>query len=60
MNVLSDSEKIITVHLARSLVVDVAKGVAYLHCMNILHRDLKSPNILVSEKNLGRRRGRWR
>merc|ERR1711957_967581 len=31
---------------------DVALGMAYLHERNILHRDLKSQNILLAEKLL--------
>ncbi|KAG8754429.1 hypothetical protein FRC11_006662 [Ceratobasidium sp. 423] len=31
-----------------SLCVQVAEGVVYLHSMNVIHGDLKTPNILVS------------
>jgi hypothetical protein len=31
----------------RRIALDVCEGVAYLHAMRTLHRDLKSPNVLV-------------
>ncbi len=34
-----------------SVVLDVIVGLQYMHGMNIIHRDIKPPNILVSKKS---------
>lgn len=33
------------------IINDIANGLAFLHASNIFHRDLKSPNVLISEHN---------
>ena len=36
------------------LVLDATRGLAFLHAHNVVHRDVKSPNILVSNEFVGK------
>lgn len=38
-----------TVPTMLQVLLDVARGMDFLHHHNVIHRDLKSPNILVDE-----------
>ena len=38
--------------LGRSIALDVARGIAFLHSRKVIHRDVKSKNILLDEVGL--------
>ena len=46
---LIETEKIKRFEIAeiKNFILQIAKGLAYMHCLGIMHRDLKSDNILI-------------
>jgi leucine-rich repeat kinase 2 len=48
-DVLHDDSRILDWRTKLSFANDVAKGMAYLHRFKLIHRDLKSPNVLVKK-----------
>lgn len=48
------SSKSLSMEQQKSLSLDLAKGLAYLHSRQILHRDLKSAHILVNAKGIAK------
>jgi len=51
INFLSVQESILPENKIRDLILQIAKGIKYLHHFGILHRDLKPENIMMSTKN---------
>jgi len=34
------------------ILLQLAEGLNYIHCQNILHRDIKHPNILINREKI--------
>lgn len=50
LEVLEKSPDGLDPELIRSLIYQLLKGLAYMHSMNIMHRDIKLENLLISDK----------
>jgi chemotaxis protein histidine kinase CheA len=50
LTVTADLSKRLSICESLDLAVDIASGVAHLHGIRILHRDIKSENVLVDER----------
>ncbi|XP_045462128.1 mitogen-activated protein kinase kinase kinase 13-B isoform X2 [Harmonia axyridis] len=48
-NLLKNQKNIVTTHRVVSWAKQIASGMTYLHAHKIIHRDLKSPNVLIGE-----------
>lgn len=51
-DVLHDEKRYLSGDLRLRMALEIAAGMTYLHQRNVLHRDLKSENILVSQSFL--------
>lgn len=50
LEVLEKSPDGLDPELIRSLIYQLLKGLAYLHSLSIMHRDIKLENLLISDK----------
>lgn len=50
LEVLEKSPDGLDPELIRSLIYQLLKGLAYLHSLNIMHRDIKLENLLISDR----------
>jgi len=49
-----ESEGVNTFEIRLKWCIDIIKGLSFLHNMKIVHRDLKSTNVLISEANVAK------
>lgn len=47
---ISTVETVLPLELLKESLYQIARGLAYLHCQNVIHGDLKSSNVLVTGK----------
>lgn len=50
--ILTEGSKVITTNRVVSWSKQIAVGMQYLHMHKIIHRDLKSPNILIGQNEV--------
>ena len=50
LEVLQKSPDGLDPEIIRSLIYQLLKGLAYLHSLNIMHRDIKLQNLLISDR----------
>jgi len=52
---LQNSEYVLDADLRLALALDVANAIDFMHAQKMIHRDIKSPNILLTETQVGDR-----
>ena len=49
---LDELPKEVTFNERKRIVIGISHGLSYLHCCNVLHRDIKPKNIMLSDDNI--------